>query len=276
MIRLFSPFWMLVTEPGSGLSTGLLPPGTDVSQIPLSLTTAEGFAPQAVRLNELVAGTYTIYLLPKRDGGPFRVTADGLVNGAPLFSDSRSGVSAGCEWYYLLLHVDLDEDGLMSFGELQGPFLLSSVPALVGRAVDSPCPPPSRQTAQVGGVQTTATAESGSPTPPPATPAPPTTVPETQPTSEPTSAPPTSVPPTSVPPTQGPPTEIPIEVQTPVPPTEAPPQPTSRPHPDIEIDHSEEESAAPGGSPALPLVLTMVPGLFLGVMGLARRKGGGR
>jgi hypothetical protein len=41
-------------------------PGLDLAQIPLSLTTAEGSSPQSVRLNELVQGTYTIYLLPKR------------------------------------------------------------------------------------------------------------------------------------------------------------------------------------------------------------------
>jgi hypothetical protein len=50
------------------------------------------------------------------------VTADGIVQGAALFNDAREGVSAGCEWYYLLLHVDLDDEGLMTFGELRGPF----------------------------------------------------------------------------------------------------------------------------------------------------------
>jgi hypothetical protein len=83
------------------------------------------------------------------------------------------------------------------------------------------------------------------------------------------------VPPTAVP------TEIlpePIEIPpTEVPPTQAPPPPTPNPHPDSELEHSEEESIAPTGSPSLPVLLLIGgPGVFLGVLGVARRRGGGR
>lgn len=267
VLRLFSPFWMIITEPGTGLATGLVPPGAAVFQIPLSTTTSAGREPQEINLNELVTGTYTIYLLPKRTGGDFRVTAGGRALGEAIFSDERRGSTTGCDWLYLLLHVDLDADGLLKFGELQGPFFLSSLPQFFARGVESDCPPPRPITAQVAGVQATGT-------PPPANTPVPTAVP-TSPPPEPTEAPPpTSAPPTRAPPTVAPPTEIPFEVEipTPPPPTEIP-QPTPPPRPNIDIGPVEE--GVLGSLRPVPVLLASLPGLALALAGVVRRRRGG-
>jgi hypothetical protein len=269
---------MVVTEPGSGLSTGLIPPGASVMQIPLSLTTASGIEPQTVRLSELRAGAYTIYLLPRRAGGDFRVTASGLALNSPVFSDARSGSTGGCEWLYLLLNVDLAGDGLLTFGELQGPFALASIPRFVGEGVESDCPPPAPITAQVGGIQASATPEPpASPTtvPPPAAQptAAPTDVPPALPTEAPTSVPtqaaPTSVPATSTPAGQ--------EVEEPPPQPTTVPEPTAVPprqRPNIDIGHVEESVGA-GSLPAGPLFVAM-SAIGVGLAALRRRRGGPR
>jgi hypothetical protein len=265
VIRLFSPFWMLVTEPVSSLSTGLIPPGFTLRQIPLSATTASGVEPQTVRLNELVPGDYAIYLLPKGDGGSFRVTADGTALSQAVFADAREGVTVGCEWFYLILNVDLDDDGLLSFGALQGPFPLPFMPGVVGNEIESDCPPPRPITA-VGGTQATPTAEPPTPTPvapsPEPTEEPPPEVPTTAPTSAPSS-------PTPLP-TEFDPGEVGVE--TPVP-TEVP-QPTPRPPPDIGIGHEEEETFAPGLGAGLPMLLAMAPGAGYAFISVLRRRGG--
>jgi hypothetical protein len=270
LVQLHSPFWMVVTEPNTGLATGLIPPDKAVLQIPLSLTTANGVSPQTVRLGDVVPGTYTVYLIPKKDGGDFTVTADGAAQGAPVFSDARSGTTAGCEWLYLLLNIDVDDQGLMTFGSLQGPFQLTSLPFVSGQKYDFPCPPPAPKTAQVAGVQATPTAVPVSPTPPPPQPteaplpteAPP---PPPQPTPAPTTAPPTPVPTIS---------DITDIVVPPPEPTQAPPppQPTPPPHPDIEITHTEDSIAGPD-LPLAPLLLALAPGLIAGLTGLRRRRG---
>jgi hypothetical protein len=268
IIRLFSPFWMLVTEPVSGLSTGLIPPGFALRQIPLSSTTAAGAEPQTVRLNEITPGNYTIYLLPKGDGGAFTVTAQGSALSAGIFSDARDGQTIGCEWFYLILTVDLDDDGLLNFGALQGPFPLPFIPGVVGNEVDSDCPPPSPITA-VGGAQATPTAEPLTPTPPP--PGQPTAEPPPpeQPTAVATATPVNS------------PTPLPTEfdsgeivVETPVP-TQVPeptPEPTPRPPPDIGIGHEEEEAFGLGSG--LPVLLAMAPGAGYAFISVIRRRGG--
>ncbi|HXH22354.1 MAG TPA: FecR family protein [Dehalococcoidia bacterium] len=259
VLRLFSPFFMLVAEPASGLSTGLLPPGIALRQIPLSATTAGGVDPQTVRLNEVRPGTYTIYLLPKRQGGFFTVTADGRSLQGPIFADARDGETEGCEWLYLLLTVDLDAEGLLSFGELQGPFPLTRMPGVIGREIDSDCPPP-RPIAQVAAAQATPTPPPTAvpPTPVPTQPPPPTEVPE-EPTQVPTAAPSPTARATSEP-------EFPEPTMAP---TVAP---TPPPRPDIGITPIEE-SVAGSFDPGLPLLLAMAPGVGYAIVAALRRRG---
>jgi len=267
VVRLFSPFWMVITEPGSGLSTGLFPPGFALAQIPLSLTTSSGIEPQTIRLNEITAGVYTIYLLPKGDAGGFRVTADGRALEEQIFSDERVGSTTGCEWVYLILTIDLDDDGLLTFGELQGPFFLPRIPEFTGRDIETDCPPPAPITAQVAGVQATPTPE------PEATPIP-TLAPEPTQPPEPTQAPTSAPTATAVPPTPTQEVEVVEGGVEPTPPPEptAVPEPTQRPRPDIDIG-PVEESVAGSTLPAVAILLAIAPGLGLALLGAFRRGG---
>ena len=269
VIRLFSPFWMLVAEPGSGLSHGAGPAGDQhLSDIRCRCSTADGVSPQTVRLNEVVPGTYTIYLLPKTEGGDFTVTADGRALKDTIFADSRSGTTKGCEWFYLLLDVDIDPTGLISFGELQGPFSLAAIPAVYGRKVESPARRRSRLRRR-----------SAAPRPPrpprprhlcrrrnrpPSRPRPPNRRPYPR-------RPPSRRPPPQ--PTVQPTPEPQVEEPPPPPP---PPEPTpdTRPRPNIDIEHVEESIAGP--LPGLPTLLVFAPAVALAVAGAIRRRGGGR
>ncbi len=235
-ITLHSPFWMLVFEPGTGLATGMLPPGVALSQIELS-TTSSG-EPQTVALHEVAQGTYTIYLIPKGTEGGFSVDAIGRAGEDQRFADAASGTAAKCDWYVLYLHVTLEENGDIASGYLEGPFFADRLPIVTGRQAQGDCPAPAPRRAEVQA------AVVESPTPVPPTPEPPTPVPPTPVVIEPTAEPPTAVPPTAVPPTSVPPS-------TPEPTPFIIEPPTGGPGgPDIGIGPAGS-SVADGGWPAL-------------------------
>jgi hypothetical protein len=264
---LSSPFWLLVTEPRTGASTGLIPPGVVVNQIVLSSTTGPAVHPQTVSLLEPIAGTYTLFLLPRGDEGPFTVSASGAFGGLGVFEDAVSGVATKCQWLYLLLEVELDPSGNLFAGRLLGPFIATAVPLVSAQKIESGCPAPSPLTAQVLGAQATATSEAGgppataepttpagAPTPPPveATAAPTSEVAGVQATAEPTQEP------TSPPAEPTAPPEI--EFPPPIPPP-----------PDIAIDKVEE-----GLVSIFWLVVgffTLLPAFLLRLHALLRKRG---
>lgn len=266
-LTLASPFWLLVTEPRTGLATGVVPPqpGTVVKQIPFSSTTSGPVSPQTVRLQQLTSGTYVIHLLPKGPAGAFSLHAFGNSSGLTVLDETVAGEALACDWLYLLLHVLVAPDGTLLAAELEGPYFSTVLPVVFGQSsILGSCPPPSPLRAQIAGVQATAE-PTPEPTPVPPTPVPPTPVP-------PTPVPPTPVPPTPVPPTPVPPTPVPTQPPVPEPTFDLPPPPPPpAPSPVIII---EPAGASLGPTPFLPtaaLLVGIAPGGLLAVLRLLSR-----
>lgn len=271
-ITLASPFWLLVTEPGTGLATGAVPPhpGNVVKQIPFSTTTAGPVTPQTVGINLPISGTYVLHLIPKGPAGAFSVHAFGNSSGLPVINQAAFGAAEACDWMYLLLHVQVLPDGTLLGGSLEGPYFSTVMPSVFGQAPpQGSCPPPNPLRAQTAGVQATAFPE---PTQaPPPTPEPPPTQAPPPPTPEPpTPVPPTPVPPTPVPPTPVPPTQVP---PTPVPTIDIPPPPPPPPPgPGIIIEPAQSSIAATPSLSGLFLALAAAPGLITVGLRMVRRR----
>lgn len=97
--------WLLVRDP-NGYSSGFVPPGAPVNQIPLARIDDPSVRPQSVALASFVDGAYDLYVRTDTEG-TFRLTADDGLGWATQCAEEASGlIRPGETWLVsATLHV---------------------------------------------------------------------------------------------------------------------------------------------------------------------------
>ncbi len=103
--------WMLVRDP-DGYSSGLVPPGAPVNQIPLTVIDDPSVRPQSVSLVSLVDGTYNVYMAT-REAGSFRLTADDGRGWATQCLQTSSGSIQPGETWLVKMKLDIADGKLV-------------------------------------------------------------------------------------------------------------------------------------------------------------------
>jgi VCBS repeat-containing protein len=123
-LTLKSPAWLLVVDSPEERSVGVVPPGIIVTQVPGATTTGAQSDPQVIVIpvsEEEGSRTYYVVLYGKEEGTAL-VEIDGYAEGESVFHISRQQQVSPFETegtkYVATLTVTVDEDGLISGGEL--------------------------------------------------------------------------------------------------------------------------------------------------------------
>ncbi|TAK57414.1 MAG: hypothetical protein EPO22_12300 [Dehalococcoidia bacterium] len=103
--------WMLVRDP-NGYSSGLVPPGAPVNQIPLAVIHDPSVRPQSVSLGSLVDGTYNVYLSTGAEVS-FRLSADDGRSWATRCLRTASGSIQPDETWLVKMKLDVVEGELV-------------------------------------------------------------------------------------------------------------------------------------------------------------------
>lgn len=135
-LELASPAWMLVVDP-LGRSVGIYQ-GVGINQIPLADSSEADVEDQSISIPCPVDGLYRVFVFPKGGGGPFSLTARGLVMGDTVFEETVSGEVG--EGETLDSELTLEAAGCrIRGGELSEPELFEeSIPvAGLGRLIEA-------------------------------------------------------------------------------------------------------------------------------------------
>jgi hypothetical protein len=109
-ISVGSPAWLDVVDP-LGRSAGIIPPGVDVNQIPLSNTSAVD-GKQVVSINEPISGTYYLSIYGY-DKGSIQLAAKGTSQSGFNQEESRQFEVEKGQGYYARLDLNVDEQGFI-------------------------------------------------------------------------------------------------------------------------------------------------------------------